>query len=116
MAMREREDLHVKVNERVAWEHTELTAEVEKLRKLKAMTPEPTYAKFVSCGMQTVPISVLVPWPVLQKEISTRKKKDAEGDVDMEGKSRSMRTCQTTRQHPRLSTNRHQLQGQSEPW
>ena len=95
--MREREDLHAEVNQQVHREHTELTVEIQKLRKLK-LSPNPTYAKVVSCGMQTVPApSMPTPVPVLQREVSTstnskgkgkgkEKRKDEEGDTDMKNR------------------------------
>ena len=95
--MREHEDLHAKVNERVAWEHTELTTEVEKLHKLKAMTLEPTYVKVISWSIQTVPVPVSMQVPVLQREVSVstngkekgkEKRKDKEGESDMENRFR----------------------------
>ena len=90
--MREREDLHVKVNERVHREHTELTAEVQELRKWK-LSPKPTYAKVVSCGVQTVPVPA-TPAPVLKSNGEGKriwkdgKRKDKEGDLEVENRFR----------------------------
>ena len=41
----------MKVNEWVTREHIELTAEIERLHKLKTIILEPTYTKAVSYGI-----------------------------------------------------------------